>query len=230
MVAAIPPDILTHTPIFHITDIGNLPAILKCGHLLSCNTLKNSGIKYMDIANNDIQSKRATKTVPINPGGRLHDYVPFYFAPRSPMLRSNHIGNISNAKPQRQIIHLVSAAQHVEENGLNFVFYNAHAIMIHAQPFNDLTNLNQIDWEIFFEPPLLGKYAKYWNDRYDDTHPKWTKRQSIRMSEFLVHHAFPINLIERIGVYDPAARSQTMDILAKSGVNINVEIKPEWYY
>lgn len=42
------------------------------------------------IAHNTIQDRRAQTYVPCLPGGNPHDYVPFYFAPCSPMLYAAH--------------------------------------------------------------------------------------------------------------------------------------------
>lgn len=47
------------TPIYHITHWENLPGILASGGLFSCAALKQHSIRYYDIANEDIQDKRA---------------------------------------------------------------------------------------------------------------------------------------------------------------------------
>lgn len=72
--------------LYHITHINNLSSIIKQGGLQSHITIQQQGIKYKDVANQDIQSRRNRTKIPLGPGGILHDYVPFYFAPRSPML------------------------------------------------------------------------------------------------------------------------------------------------
>jgi hypothetical protein len=47
---------------------------------------KKKEMGYHNIAYQGAQGKRATKLVARPPMGVIHDYVPFYFAPRSPML------------------------------------------------------------------------------------------------------------------------------------------------
>lgn len=73
-------------PIYHITHIDNLTSILNLGGLMANSRLRRQRINYLDIAHERIQDRRARTSVPCGAGGVLHDYVPFYFAPRSPML------------------------------------------------------------------------------------------------------------------------------------------------
>lgn len=62
--------------------------------LLSYTALRRQRIGYTNIAHQNIQDRRAYRQVPFDPGGVLHDYVPFYFAPRSPMLYTISRGNV----------------------------------------------------------------------------------------------------------------------------------------
>ncbi len=78
--------------LFHITAISNLPAICKTGMLISKNGGAAAGINYQTIAHRSIQERRSVKAVPNPPGGNLHDFVPFYFAPRSPTLYAILLG------------------------------------------------------------------------------------------------------------------------------------------
>src|SRR4051812_15381614 len=112
------------TWLFHITAIDNLPLIFGSRALRAKNLL---GVAYRDIAEGSIQTTRSGNTIPIAPGGTIHDYVPFYFAPRSPMLCSIH--NKRQDVNQSDIVYLITSAQLVHEQGLPYVFYNGHAIM-----------------------------------------------------------------------------------------------------
>ncbi|MBZ8182847.1 DUF4433 domain-containing protein [Oscillatoria salina IIICB1] len=82
------------TPIYHITHVNNLSSILNSSGLIAFNQLKQQRANYTDIAHQTIQDRRARKQVPCGAGGVLHDYVPFYFAPRSPMLYTINRGNV----------------------------------------------------------------------------------------------------------------------------------------
>ena len=83
------------TRLFHITAIANLPAILARGALLSKNGGAATGINYQNIAHAGAQGARAARSVPNPPGGLVHDFVPFYFAPRSPMLFAINGGRVA---------------------------------------------------------------------------------------------------------------------------------------
>src|SRR4051812_37511694 len=80
--------------IYHITAIPNLINIVAQGALWSKGSLVRSGQQYENIAYQGAQGKRAMKIVDVPPGGVVHDYVPFYFAPRSPMLFTINQGNV----------------------------------------------------------------------------------------------------------------------------------------
>ena len=74
------------TPVYHLTHIDNLASIIQSGGCLSFNRKQNQGIGHIDVAYETIQVRRAQTSVPCGSGGCLHDYVPFFFAPRPPML------------------------------------------------------------------------------------------------------------------------------------------------
>lgn len=91
-------------PIYHITSVDNLPGIIKAGGLLCDRDAKN--IQFVSIAHKRIKERRLKKKVPIGAGGVLADYVPFYFAPRSPMLFTINKGNVEGyARGQQPIVH-----------------------------------------------------------------------------------------------------------------------------
>jgi hypothetical protein len=77
-----PPEHLNKTEVFHITHVENLARILGEGQMTAKNLQNPRG--HLSIASEEVQDRRAKIRVPVAPGGSLHDYVPFYFAPRSP--------------------------------------------------------------------------------------------------------------------------------------------------
>jgi ssDNA thymidine ADP-ribosyltransferase, DarT len=70
--------------IFRIVHRDNVPWILD--HGLHCRNSATFDADYVEIGNSDLIAKRNRHPVPCAPGGRLRDYVPFYFTPFSPML------------------------------------------------------------------------------------------------------------------------------------------------
>lgn len=202
--------------------------MLGSGWLIAKN-LQTLGI-CESIANEEVQDRRAKIVVPVPPGGPLHDYVPFYFAPRSPMLYCNHRGTIPNAQPQGEIVHLVTTAQNIAASGRSFVFYDRHAVVGYAQAYNRLEDLSRIDWRVFFEPPLIGDYAQYWQNRNDDRFPHWVTRKEVRQAEFLVHQGLPLSCIRMIGTYTLATKARVEDILRFHGISCAVETRADWYF
>ena len=116
------------TAIYHITHLRNLPNILKDGGLWCDHIVSEGNLAHVSIAHQHIKDRRAAKHVPVSAGGTLAEYVPFYFAPRSPMLYAIHRGNvIGYAEGQKPILHLVSSAEAVQKAKIPFAFTDGHA-------------------------------------------------------------------------------------------------------
>lgn len=203
------------TPIVHITNIANLSRIVERG-LRCCAELRRDRVGYADSANTEIQDRRATFAVPVPPGGMVHDYVPFYFHPRSPMLYVISRGGSRYPTGQSPIVHLVTTVQAVS-SCRPFVFTDGHAIMSLSEYSTDLTNLGRIDW------PLMR--SVYWNDTASDP-----DRKRRRQAEFLVHEHLPWNLISAVGVYDGPRQAEVVKILEQSDHRPPVHVLPKWYY
>src|SRR3981081_2469896 len=103
------PGVPSPTPIYHISAARNLDSILNCGGLFSTTEMRRRGIKYSDVAEQEIQDRRARRQVRCCRVGILHDYVPFFFCPRPPMLYRVQYDRVLEA--ERSMIHLVSTAQ-----------------------------------------------------------------------------------------------------------------------
>ena len=74
------------TPVFRLVHVDNLGVLLRRGGLHAPNASPDDGETYRTIHRDDVQGKRRTVVIPCGPGGTAHDYVPFYFGYRSPML------------------------------------------------------------------------------------------------------------------------------------------------
>ena len=77
-------------PIYHITPVEHLPIIIGEGGL-RCDVVAQK-VATVNIAHKSIKARRLKKAVRVGPGGVVADYVPFYFAPRSPMLYASVSG------------------------------------------------------------------------------------------------------------------------------------------
>ena len=81
------------TFVVHFTSVDHLGSIATEG-LLADTGAQAQGVLEVEIGNTDIKARRARREVPVAPNGVVADYVPFYFAPRSPMMYSIHRGNV----------------------------------------------------------------------------------------------------------------------------------------
>jgi len=205
------------TPIIHMTHIGNLDEILAKGALSSTARLQAADARYNNIAYSSIQAQRAARQVPCGPGGCLHDYVPFYFTTRSPMLYTIHRGNVPCEGGQGALVHLVSTAQKVAEAGLGFAFTDGHGIMTYSSFFDDLGRLGEVDWDV------VG--SRQWADTLEDGDRKRRKQ-----AEFLVRDAFPVTLLSGLAVQSAARKAEGEALLERRGVRMKVVEKSAWYY
>ena len=118
------------TQLYHITHIQNLPSILAHGGLWCDNSRQERNLGTIGIAHDHIKQRRARKRVPLGAQGTLADYVPFYFAPRSPMLYAIHMGSVAGYNGgQISVLHLVFEVEHIVRRGLTYVFTDGHADM-----------------------------------------------------------------------------------------------------
>jgi hypothetical protein len=203
------------TAIYHITHIDNLPHILGAGGLW-CDRLRLQHSQVIvSIAHQHIKDRRAQRPVPVSAGGTLADYVPFYFAPRSPMLFAIHRGNVDDYHGgQEQILHLVTTVQMATQCGRPWAFTEGHADIAYSEFFDDLADLNQIDWNIMS--------ASYWAGSDED------KRH--RQAEFLVHQFFPWASFTEIGVCNSSMVARVQARLAPAAHRPPVHVRSGWYY
>ena len=209
----------SRTPIYHFTHAKNLREILSEG-CLRCKSQLPTGGQLVNVSHDSVQERRRNKQVACEPGGILHDYVPFYFAPRSPMMyvisRGGVEGYDSKTAP---LIYLVSSIQRVQEAALKFVFSDGHPVVKLSRFYNDVSDLDKVDWEV------MG--ARYWNDTED--HPDRMRR---RQAEFLVHDALPWSTVEFLAVKNAGVKSRLDAYLARDWPDLArpVRVAPSWYF
>jgi len=142
------------------------------------------------IAHQNIQIRRSTTEVPVPPYEMLHDYVPCYFASRSPMLYVIKNGKVEGYPgTQSDIIYLVTKTNTIAESERDFVFTDGHAIMALTDFYNDLAYLEEIDWSVM--------QSTYLNDT-----DKFPDRKRRRQAEFLVYESISLNLLLGVVVFN----------------------------
>lgn len=208
------------TPIFRITHVDNLEVHLKRLGLHAPNHTPADELSYRTIHNVEIQLERRGRRIRCGPGGVIHDYVSFYFGPRSPMLYQLHTGRVKDYNEgQEPIIYLVSTAQDVEQSKAGFVFSDGHGIAAYTTWYADLADLNKIDWK--------AVYAARWKDDVEDM-----DRQRRKQAEFLVLRFCDWSLINEIGVVNDRMKAKVEGVMGRypPALSRSVRVRSEWYY
>jgi ssDNA thymidine ADP-ribosyltransferase, DarT len=139
--------------IYHIVHVDNLASIVTDGCLWPDKVMaKRKGAAV--IGNNEIKADRLLLPVGCHPGTRVADYIPFYFCPHSVMLyvidKGNH-PNVSYRDGQDHVVHLLADMYDVVEWASSakrkWAFTDINAANRAADFYNDLSQLNQLDWE-----------------------------------------------------------------------------------
>lgn len=203
--------------VFRVTHIDNLPWILANGLYCGSSDVRDPG--FVQIGNPELIAKRTTKAVPIPPGGTLHDYVPFYFTPFSPMLYNIKTGwNGITRRPMREIVILVSSLHALTAEGVGFVFTDRHAYLSLAQFSSRLEDLaDRIDWRILQardfarDPNDLGKFERY-------------------QAEALAHKYVPLTALTGVVCCGTAEEARVRDLVQNAGGRMSVASRPTWFF
>ena len=206
------------TLVYRLMHIDNLSGVLEQGGMYAPNHPPEGGHQYRAIHNVDIQKVRRQRPIPCGPGGAVHDYVAFYLGPRSPMLLQLHTGQVENYDDgQEPLIYAVSTIEAIVKAGPDFVFSDGHGIAAFTQWYDDLDDLDKVDWDMV--------YATYWADTVDDM-----DRQRRKQAEFLVHRFCPWDVVSLIGVLNDAVKKRVERILDRQNVSMPLEVRRQWYY
>jgi len=181
--------------------------------------MQRRGTLQVEVGDRGVKAWRRTKNISVGPGGVTADYVPFYFAPRSPMLFKISRGGVEQYPEGRQdpLVHLVTAVDVVEGLGVPFVFSDGNCAKSITEVFDDLSHLDKVDW------PLMKE--RYWNDTASDG-----DRMRRRMAEFLVYDRVPWSAFLGVGTMTEEVAARMRNILASFGLRVDVKVMRDWYY
>lgn len=206
------------TPIYHITHIDNLAGIVQHGGLWCDSEMVARGRSPVGIAYSEIKARRARTIVPVEPGGVLADYVPFYFCNRSPMLYAIKSGAVQNYNGgQKEIVYLVSSVERVQDAGPGWCFTDGHAVEAVTGFYAALRDLDNVDWDV------IESWS--WGNREDDNDRKRRKQ-----AEFLVRRFFPWELIDTIAVIGASMCDRVKSVIATAAYHPLVKVEEKWYY
>jgi len=205
--------------LFHFTHIENLGSVVTSG--LCCdNVMASPAQQFVNVGNQEIKARRRARSVPLPPGGVVADYVPFYFAARSPMLYAIHMNNVSTyVGGQDEVVYLVTSTAAVTELRLPFVFTDRNASLALARYSNDLTEIGSlVDW------PLMENMMFRNTDRDPD-------RVERRMAEFLVQQHLPFEAVLGVAARTDARAEQVSQLLTSLGFEATpVATRASWYF
>lgn len=204
--------------LFHFTHVDNLPTIAAEG--LFCDRKAVSrGLLRTDVGQQDIKSQRRKRRVPIQPGGVVADYVPFYFAARSPMLYKIDKGEVPTYDGgQDGVVYLVTDIDAIAKWTQRFVFTDRNAVSEYARFADDLDMLKRfVDWSLMD--------ARYWFNT-----PTEPDRRSRRMAEFLVHRRVPWDAFIELAVSSDEDAARVRASLAKVSADLVIRVRQDWYF
>lgn len=184
------------------------------------NHVPKDNLPYRACLNVQVQGARATVRIPCGPGGVIHDYVPFYFGYLCPMMLQLKTGQVADYdEGQEPLIYLVSTGQRVEAAGVDFVFSDGHGLALFTDWFDDLKQLDAVDWNMVNQ--------RYWSDNLSDM-----DRQRRKQAEFLIHGSCPWDLIDEIVVFDNAVavRVQVIQGGFPNALRKPIRVERTWYY
>lgn len=205
------------TQLYHFTPIHHLASIIERG--LLCDASAAAGPLAVEVGNRGIKERRRRRAVPVAPRGVVADYVPFYFAPRSPMLYAITKGNVPEYTGGIDaLVYLVTTTDRLTELGLPMLFTDRNAVLAATHFTPSLADLDTlIDW------PLMR--ATMWNNTLSEP-----DRMERRMAECLVRHQVPWRAIEYVAARTPARAAEARATLARFSQSIAVRTKRDWYF
>lgn len=217
MDSIIPENPYIHKHLFRMTHIDNLRINLKVG-LYAPNARRYP--EYINIGDETLIEQRGVFTLPVAPGGVLGDYVPFYFGGCSPMLLNIKTGHRGiKQRDQREIVYLCSHIDMIAQACPEYCFTDGHAKDRLTAFYNQLSDLDKIDWR--------AVDLKYWASTEDE--PDNMRR---KQAEFLVKTHVPLSCLSGIIVLDDIAAEAVNIIREETGCELPVHIdyKRKYYY
>ena len=179
----------------------------------------NANSDYVHIGNPEIIDVRSITPVKIANHGMIGDYVPFYFTPKSIMLYNIITGYWHPLVPRRNRNEILIIRCLISDLATfpQWFFTDGQANAIISNHYNDLSDLDQIDWKSIQN----SDFSKS-NGDYD--------RPRRYQAEFLVYEQVPLEKVESLNVYDNQTADIVTNILKQNNINLAVNIQPQYFF
>ena len=196
--------------VFRMVHFDNLEYILEAG--MCCKNHMKSNPDYITIGHPQLiidRNEYSVKIIP--PGGKLGEYVPFYFAGHSPMLLKIKTGYGVKQIPQENIVFVACRIRDILKNCDEWCFTDGNAKKSITKFFNNLTDFDKLDFEAI--------NAQYWYSTMEDM-DKERKKQA----EFLVKNMVPSTCISLLIVKNQQRKEDAEKIKSNSNLDIKIKI------
>jgi hypothetical protein len=176
-------------------------------------------VLQVEAGDREIKERRRHLVVPIAPKGSPADYVPFYFAPRSPMLFRINKGQVATyAEGQQFLIYFVTTVEKIINAELTYVYSDGNCANDVTTYYASIDGIEEhVDWEVM--------KATNWANTAEDV-----DRMRRRMAEFLVHREVPLDTFVGIATFDDEIRNQVQNQFQQHGREIYIAARREWYF
>jgi hypothetical protein len=202
--------------IFRITHRQNLPWIFRNG--LHCRNANRIDPNFVSIGDTGLIEHRHHHDLAIQGGGSLSDYIPFYFTPLSMMAINIKTGYRGvTQRPNNEIVIMLTSLRRLETNGIPFLFTDRRAYLRYAKFYNNLGDLDQINWTILQN----RDFSK------DPEDPEKTDRYQ---AEALVRDHLPITSLIAVACYNTTECEQAQQLADDAGITLRIVRRQGWYF
>lgn len=201
--------------IYRITHVDSIPWILENG--FHCASSENKDPNYVQIGKPELIQARSNWSIWKPPGGKLSDYVSFYFTPSSLMLFNISAGRSVPKRPNDEIVIFGCSLREIAAAGRSFVLTNQHASSAGTKQFNTLEGLDQISWDL-----LQNRDFKT-----DEENPG---KQLRYQAEALIHREVPPSFLKGIACHSNEISSKVAGMVSERGLQIPVKTMTAWYF
>jgi ssDNA thymidine ADP-ribosyltransferase, DarT len=228
--------------IFRQVDYRDIPTFLADGEVRSKNHSNQQTCHQTSYQN--LVQRRGTQEFQLTFGGVVNDCVAFYFSPLTSFTCTIHRGNVQVISPNGgalttsrldERVFLVAKVTDLYHAALQCCFSNYALNSTVPTPVirNDPNMLEtHINWMLFDEGPLAGEIpeigyggsCKFFLNK--DIPERYQLRKSIRMAEFLVQTAVPLNLFACLVAPNEQIRELIHQQVQIAGYDLPVFCKP----